>query len=272
MNDSLRDLSRAPHTPRGIPKILMQTYKSHDIPENWLPSQRSIKKYLPEWEYHFLTDDGMRDFCMNHFDWFLPYFDAFEYNIQRVDAIRPMWLYVHGGVYMDMDYEVTTSDFSTLFEDTKDLCFVPSANVTTYYTNSLMASRPGNPFWISYLKGMIEPLPWYKHFGKHFTVMYSTGPMILTNMIKEELNSYDYTILPSSKLTPCSVCDLGCDISEAYIRPLAGSSWVSTDTKLYEFCICNTTEEKRWLPILLFLIFLLVLIYWMLPGYLVSHD
>lgn len=251
-----------------IPHILMQTYKSYDIPDQWKPSQRSIQKYLPDWEYHFLTDEDMRDFCMTHFEWFLPYFDAFEHNIQRVDAIRPMWLYVHGGVYMDMDYEVTTRDFTTLFDNTNDLCFVPSANVGKYYTNSFMAAKPGNSFWITYLKATIEPIPWYKRFGKHLTVMNTTGPMILTKMIQKELNPCDYTVLPSSKLTPCSVCDLNCDTSQAYIRPLVGSSWVAADTKLYEFCMCNTTDENQWLPILIFVVIVMLIIYWLIPSYL----
>ena len=241
-----------------IPRIIMQTYKDDNIPKDWKPSPISIKKYLPNWEYRFLTDEDIRNFCKEHFPWFLQHFDAFPYNIQRVDAIRPMWLYVNGGVYMDMDYEIIDERFETLFTEDVNLFFAPSANVENYYTNSFMASKAGNPFWIYYLQSMVKPISWYKSIGKHFTVMNTTGPMMLTNLINEL--DEPYSIIPSNKVTPCSVCNLECDVSNSYIRPLKGSSWVATDTKVYQFCMCNTNKQN--ITFILLLVFLVLFVIW----------
>ena len=238
-----------------FPKIIMQTYKDYNIPEKWNTSQISIQKYLPNWEYHFLTDKDARNFCKNYFPWFLKTYDNFPYNIQRVDALRPMWLYINGGIYMDMDYEIIDDNFEKLFNSNYNLFFTKSPNLKKYYTNSIMASKKNNPFWLYYLNEMTKKLPWYKKIGKHFNVMNSTGPIILTHLI----NKYNpnFKLLPSSKLTPCSICNINCDISNSYLKPLQGCSWISYDTKLYNIIICNYKHHLIYIFLFIFILIIL---------------
>jgi mannosyltransferase OCH1-like enzyme len=87
-----------------IPKLIMQTWKTNELPDKWKPTQLSINRYMSDWKYILMTDEMNRNFIIHHFPNFLPYYDAFPYPIQRADAIRYAWLYVHGGLYLDCDF------------------------------------------------------------------------------------------------------------------------------------------------------------------------
>ena len=89
-----------------IPMIIMQTWKTKTVPEHWKSSPESIKNLMPDWEHVLMTDDDNRKFIQEYFPQYLTTFDEFEYGIQRADFIRYAWLYINGGLYLDLDYEL----------------------------------------------------------------------------------------------------------------------------------------------------------------------
>ncbi len=232
-----------------IPKIIMQTWKTTDIPDKWKPSQESILKILPDYKYVLMTDKDNRDFVIEYFPEYLEVYDSMPYPIQRADMIRPMWLYVNGGVYMDMDYEVL-KDFSELFK-VGDLFFMPSFNLGMFITNSFMASAPKHPFWLIYLEHMKQPASLLA-ITKHFEVMMTTGPMALTSCLQNSKTVY--SILPQKFLAPCSICDDKCsDIENGYLKNLEGQSWNGWDSLAMNFVFC------KWKYIVLFIILCILL-------------
>jgi mannosyltransferase OCH1-like enzyme len=127
----------------SIPKIIMQTWKTQEVPEKWKISPLSIKNLMYDWKYILMDDEENRKFVENFFPDFLSFYDNFPYNIQRADAIRYMFLYMYGGVYMDLDFEVQ-QDLSILFkkENSCEIFLVKSGNIGSFFTNSFMASKP----------------------------------------------------------------------------------------------------------------------------------
>src|SRR4051794_29501684 len=89
-----------------IPKIIMQTWKNEVVPDKWKISPASLHQQMPSWKYVLMTDQDNEQFVRKHFPEFLPSYKAFPYNIQRADAIRYMWLYINGGLYIDLDTKV----------------------------------------------------------------------------------------------------------------------------------------------------------------------
>ena len=244
----------------AIPKIVMQTWKNHTIPQKWQSSPLSLQQYMPDWQYILMTDEDNRKFVQHYFPDFLPFFDKFPYPIQRADAIRPMFLYIHGGIYMDMDFEVQQS-LAPLFTlpnkftnplSNNDLFFVASGNMGSWITNSFMASKPRHPFWLYYIERMKRPPPFWA-INKHFKIMTTTGPMALTWALRDFKTQY--TSLPKHLIMPCSVCNIDrCDTSQALLKPLEGQSWNSLDSKILNYILCN------WKTIL-FLLFLLIILF-----------
>jgi len=241
----------------GIPKIIMQTWKTKEVPDKWEISPKSIKYLMSDWKYVLMTDEDNRNMVKKHFPDFLPYYDAFPYNIQKADCIRYMFLYLYGGLYIDLDFEIQR-DLSPLFKSTAEVFLVCSGNVGSYYTNSFMASRPKAKFWLEVIEEMKKPLPYYV-VGKHFTVMMSTGPIMLSRVVRR--TNTVVSVVPKKLVMPCSICNLECSTCESFLRPLPGSSWTSFDTSFLNFWLCNWTTVVAFLICLIILLIIAWIVY-----------
>lgn len=236
-------------------KIIMQTWKNSRVPDKWHKSPESITKHLPDWDYVLMTDDDNRRFIETHRPDFLPYYDAFPYNIQRADAIRYVWMaYTNPGeydlvLYMDLDIELQGT-LDPLFKGQMDHYFVSSGNLGGYQTNSMMAGKPGSKIWLDMIEEMKKPPPWWA-FTKHFIVMATTGPIALSRVVGRSDEVWGK--LPGRLLMPCSVCDDHCLSDVALATPLEGQSWCGWDSIALNKLLCN------WKQIALVLIVIVVI-------------
>uniref|UniRef100_A0A6C0LZG7 Glycosyltransferase n=1 Tax=viral metagenome TaxID=1070528 RepID=A0A6C0LZG7_9ZZZZ len=220
-----------------IPKIVMQTWKTNVVPDEWKPSRDAILKYMPSWEYVLMTDEDNRVFVKEHFPEFYPFFQTFRYPIQKADAIRACWLYVKGGLYIDLDLEIL-KPLDDLFTVDANLFFVSAGTLSSYVTNSFMAAKPKDPLWLQYIDNMKKiPPDWA--MTKHLEVMAVTGPMSLTYVLRN--TDRPYLMIPKRYIKPCNECDgnIGCDLTEAYVKPLKGGSWESLDSKILNWWRCK---------------------------------
>ena len=212
-----------------IPKIIHQTWKDNTIPDKWKISPLMWKKYHPDWEYILWTDKMIRDYIKLFYPNVLNKFDSYKYNIQRVDIIRYFILKDFGGIYSDLDlYPV--SNIESYFKSNEDVYFVFLGNAYGCVTNSFMASKKNAPIWTDVINNINTKLPWYS-FIKHFHIMYSTGPIFLTKIIKK----YQHTIslLPSKLFMAYnSNEDINIIKEEAILLPLEGKSWNSVDSHI----------------------------------------
>jgi inositol phosphorylceramide mannosyltransferase catalytic subunit len=263
-----------------IPLIIMQTWKTNELPKHWKPSQDAIRKHLPHWKYVLMTDDDNLEFVKRFFPDFLHIFQAFEHPIQRADAIRYMWLYVNGGVYLDLDLEII-KPLDDLFYEDKDLYVVRSVNFSSSYTNAFMAAKPRLKVMLQCLEDMREPNSFW-HVGKHLQVVKSTGPDMFTHAIFKtkalstervvELRSrgefvrredrFEVSELPSHLIVACDICQpKPCCAEGGYCRLLGGSSWGS-DINFTTVLFCNRYYLATLLLIVLVMIITIVVIYY----------
>jgi mannosyltransferase OCH1-like enzyme len=249
----------------NIPKNILQTWKNYDIPIQWKESPASLQKLMPDWKYHLLSDTDNREFVKSYFPDFLQYYDSFPYNIQRADAIRYMWLYINGGMYMDLDI-VLTKSIEDLIQDDKDIYFVKSAYHNDFYTNSIIISKPRHPFWLDVIEEMKKNISKIKSFTKHFHVLYSTGPNMLTGVIKNKYQVNNFGILPNKKFFPWDVCTSSycSNLSDLdiYAYPLEGKTWNTFSSKFFNFFYCF------WKPLIILLIMFLIVLAFLIQSYL----
>jgi mannosyltransferase OCH1-like enzyme len=239
--------------PVNIPKIIYQSWKTHEIPEHWEISPESIKGIMPDWKYVLYDNEENREMVAEYFPDFLPYYDAFPYDIMRADAARYCFLYLYGGIYMDLDFEVQ-QDLSELFRGSCEVYLVASGNVSSVYTNSFMASQPRSKFWLEVIEEMKKPLGFWQGLLKHFVIMCQSGPLMLSR-VTSKTNTV-IGVLPRKRVMPCSICNIECSTCEAYLRPLQGSSWISYDTRFLNFWLCNWKKVIFWIIFLLLIVFI----------------
>jgi mannosyltransferase OCH1-like enzyme len=239
----------------------MQTWKGpiETLPPEWQASPLSIKTFMPDWEYIFMTDEDNDRFIAEHFPQYLEAFRGFKYGIQRADFIRYAWLATGAsGLYLDCDYELT-KPLDELFYVDREFYVVPSGNFGNYYTNAIMASKPGAAVWLEAMRQAVEPASWYV-VGKQWHVMTTTGPVMFTRAV--ETQSPDkYHILNSKLLTPCSVCDpKPCGVEGGYINTLEGSSWVAWDGRVMVWGKCQWRRLLILVMITILVVFIILLL------------
>lgn len=242
-----------------IPKIIMQTWKTKDLPDKWKATQVSINKYMSDWEYVLMTDEMNRNFIEKYFPDFLEYYDKFPYGIQRADAIRYCWLYINGGLYFDCDFEVLGS-LNELFTDDYNLFLLTSSNTPDVITNGLIAAKPKQKVFLDMIDEMKTPAGIYG-LERHLMVMNTTGPVAFNRVVRR--NNSKFKHLPSSKLNPYTICDKEYNKPNTLMRPLEGSSWVGPAAATYQWCYCNT-QYISVLVITIILIVLLLIVYYFL--------
>lgn len=240
----------------GVPHLFMQTWKTKDVPKHWKESPASITKHCKGWTYVLMTDKDNEQFVKNYFPDFYPYYKSFQHNIQRVDSLRYMWLYIYGGVYMDLDFALNGS-IDDDFDTTHDLFFVYSGNIDWCITNSLMGSKPGCPFWLDVLEELKVPPPVWC-ITKHLEVMNTTGPIMLNYCVRKYGSAYRIKILDQDQYGTCSVCEAKPYCKQgAKIKTLKGESWCAWDSRLFNYVFCNR-HRLGFLLSAIILMFLLV--------------
>jgi mannosyltransferase OCH1-like enzyme len=177
-----------------IPRIIHQTWKTDDIPENFRAFSATWRAHNPDWTYRFWTDRDLLEFVASHYPDYLELFCSYRQGVQRADAGRYMLLHHFGGVYADMDAECLQPLNPLTSEERVILCEEPKVHwpwaanhrgLPVMLFNGVMASPAGHAFWPHLLSRMVE-------VREASDVLDSTGPCLLTGAVlsypgKEEI-------------------------------------------------------------------------------------
>ena len=84
--------------PPPFPEIVFQTWKSRCLPPHFRAWRASWRRHHPRHRHILWTDEQNRRFVRTHYPHILDTYDSYEVNIERVDAVRFMFLHKHGGL------------------------------------------------------------------------------------------------------------------------------------------------------------------------------
>lgn len=223
-----------------IPKIIHQTWKTLDVPDEWKDAVESCKNKHKDYKHIIWSHEMMESFVKKEYPDFYNVYMVYPYDIQRCDAFRYLVLYKYGGIYLDMDI-ICKKNLDSLLD--YELVMSRSSNVTSYYANAFYMVIPNHPF----IKFCIDNLPdyvnSYYYFGKHWHIMNSTGSHFLTKMIKKyrEKNIKNLYILDDREFVgDCSVClNHKCLGGTFFKHVYINKTWNSLDSAIYNFMLCN---------------------------------
>ena len=187
----------------GIPKIIHQTWKTSEIPDEWKEFHRTWSEFNPEWRHILWTDEDCLQFVDENFPDFFNTFTSYSYNIQRADAVRYLLLHRYGGLYIDLDMECLRPVDDLLLNRSFVIGKEPRIHARwldekVLISNAFMASVPGHPFLLKIMETMKRMDP---QIFLHRGVLETTGPLMVTNV----LNNYsgkDICVLNAHILYP----------------------------------------------------------------------
>lgn len=210
------------HSAHTIPRRIIQTGKSRDLPPLAQAATKAMQLLHPEWEHLFFDDAAVLRFVSTEFPQYQSVFDSFPHRIQRFDFFRYLAVYRFGGFYFDLDVFLSQELTELLdhpcvfpFEELslnsflRDECAmdweignyafgaVPASTfIGAVIENCVRAQRDRE--WASRLLRGI-PFP----FRSRFEVLNTTGPGLVTRTLAEQSTGNDGVKV----LFPDDVCD-----------------------------------------------------------------
>jgi mannosyltransferase OCH1-like enzyme len=179
-----------------IPKIIWQTYESKydELVLKAVECSDSWKEKNPEWEYKYFSSSDRERFVLDNFgkEW-LEIYNSYKINVLRSTLWRYMCLYIHGGLYADLDILCKMPIESWL---NLDLDFAVSKEPNNPgYTQMIFASCPKSIF----LKNLLEDIKDIYYANKKSNKVYAniidysiyqTGYITFTRSISKTIESY----------------------------------------------------------------------------------
>jgi mannosyltransferase OCH1-like enzyme len=236
----------------AVPPILHQIYTNEtEIPNQWLQARESCFRLFPDFEYRLWTDQGTRNLVLEHFPEFIRMYDSYSYDIQRAYASRFFILYVHGGIYLDLDIGCKRP-----IDNLRRFPAIFPAAEHFGIDGDLIMVRPRHPA----IKMIIEALPWRNRiYGtKTMSVLASTGTLMVTDVLERYVNDVIFSRLASIadeiRVLPRRFY---IDHDDALFFRVSGpSSWKSSDARVLDLMFMHPLKTT-----LAFLVFFAVVGY-----------
>jgi hypothetical protein len=191
-----------------IPKRIIQTGKSLDLPLLSKAAMANLKLLNPDFEYLFFDNQGVEDFIAKQFPEYRSVFDGFKkpmYNIaQKYDFFRYLAVYYFGGFYFDLDVLFASGLTDLLnwecvfsFEElTISMYLRQRYNIDWEIGNYAFGAAPGHPFIYAIIQNCIkaqENPKWPEEMAKAIPRLFrrdfygynSTGPGLVTRTLVE---------------------------------------------------------------------------------------
>lgn len=166
-----------------IPKIIIQTYISRDkVPQKVFDN---IKKFAPNYKHYFFSHDDRLKFIKNNYD--NSVVDAYNNTknmAHQADLFRYCYLYIHGGVYLDIKIELI-KPLDEIFKE--NYTYTALSIVRNSVCQGIIATPPKNKLFLNLINFFkeIQGNIAYHTFTKDF---YSKVKDDINSELKEGLN------------------------------------------------------------------------------------
>jgi mannosyltransferase OCH1-like enzyme len=195
-----------------IPRLIHQTWRDTDLPAPFARLAETWRRHHPGWQWRLWTDEDNRAFVADRCPAMLALYDNYPHSIQRVDMVRYLILHVHGGFFVDLDFEALRPLDPHLASDCV-LGAEPAENCAAHgmaeiISNAFMAARPGHPFLQAVIGALPEAFRQAQALDRNRAILETTGPFHLTRCLRAYVGADPVTILPSEALYPLGISDI----------------------------------------------------------------
>ncbi|OJD13270.1 hypothetical protein ACJ73_09223 [Blastomyces percursus] len=193
----------------SVPKLLHQSWKTNELPAKFEKWSRVCREKNPDWEWVLWTNDDNLNLVRQYFPWFEEAYLELPGDIYRADFSRNLYMYLFGGVYVDLDTDCLRP-ISAVFEafdipnsENTTVAAAADGNHITQFAvfgrmgtnndfdnsipNAWMASSPGHPFYLmppfSVLPKIAKDKSYISWLFQQVSAEKWTGPVALYNAI-----------------------------------------------------------------------------------------
>eukprot|EP00756_Hemistasia_phaeocysticola_P063329 Hpha_TRINITY_DN6801_c0_g1::TRINITY_DN6801_c0_g1_i1::g.46164::m.46164 len=209
-----------------IPSVIHQTWSSQkSVPTKLISWAQGWAHKHPKWQYEFWDDKRIDTLFKSHFPAYHPRL-AHMRPIHQADLGRAAIMYVHGGVYADMDMEsvapldplvraAQASNVEVMLAEENLLNVVlleGRAPDKALASNFFLMSRPRHPLWLCYLHKA------FASAGPGCDPVSCTGPRMLDAVVRSGGCTFAHTAYPTG-LPPFEAIGYALPLPWQYFSP-----------------------------------------------------
>lgn len=202
-----------------IPKIIHQIWWGIDgpLPDYFRAFGDTWKKRHPDWQYVYWDKTRCFNLINDFYSQYLDTFEKFQYDIQRIDAIRYLILEKTGGLYVDFDTECLKPHDALFAGQTCCFSMEPEKhcihfNRPNLFNNALMACIPGHPFMYEIIKTVFRYTPKTEIFQpggeRNDEILSTTGPFIITDVYEKYREKEQVFLIPAQYVSPLDMSEI----------------------------------------------------------------
>lgn len=196
-----------------IPKILHQTWKTHDVPPKYRKWVNSWREKNPDFVYKHYDDAECRVLVASSYPEFLELYDSLPTGVEKADLFRYLVIHKFGGVYADLDTSCEKPITDVLTGGHRIILGKESNQQEFQCLQWFFAAAPQHPAFIEIANeikkrvndpALLEKDPRYQKSRdkKVAKVLFKTGPWVFTDVMLKYIESGDAKVYPE--------CTFGC--------------------------------------------------------------
>ena len=170
-----------------IPKVVYQTWKTKVLPTNVINTIKNMKSLNPDYDFYLYDDNDIEKWIKSTFDDPIIYNTYSQLNVgaAKADFWRYLILYKNGGIYLDIDSEITKPLNELINENDTAIVSREKNSGTTYFIQWCLIFSKGHPI----LKRAIDLCIRNINNRLSFYLPTLTGPAVFTQAIHNVLKS-----------------------------------------------------------------------------------
>ena len=192
---------------------IIQTWKSRELPSQYIPFYENLMKHKHNWNYLFFDDNDIVEFIKNKMPAYYEFFKNLQFKIQQIDFFRYLVIYYYGGLYLDLDVfidldlqdlQLYDCAFPIELKNINDTLLV-NKNQNFLIGNYAFYAKPRHPFIKSIIHHITNPKITIQDIelgckhnndpSEQVFVYYTTGPILVSYTYSNYVNKNSITLL-----------------------------------------------------------------------------
>ena len=172
----------------SIPRIVHQIWYQgqNQVPDKYRRYRETWQQHHPDWQCMLWDAHTLREHVASHWPQFLPIYDAYPQDVQRMDSARYCLLATQGGLYADLDIECLRPVDELLTGHELIL------SQTVGYNIAFIASAAAHPLWETVLNHLtnkisadLSDVPSFMRENVAMQIAVVSGPRFFTLCVEE---------------------------------------------------------------------------------------
>jgi len=227
--------------PRYIHQIWISSINNEEMYDKFRIASNACINLHSNYNYTLWTHEKILIWLKNHYSWFLPVYQSYQYDMQRIDAMKYLLLFHFGGIYIDLDIKCKVQDLITAMlplnkrDNEPDIIFHMGTEGIAANTD-IIATKKFHPFFKLAVNQLKSANRWFYLY--HLTIILSAGPTFLYGIYRQYPFKNDFYFIPNNFLYGKLIDGVG------------GGTWYGKDS----FVLIYFMENKFCLNFFIFIL------------------